>query len=49
MTTPQPHHLRSQGKKPKRSYDDKDAIQRKYLALSIEHEKLKRQIKELIG
>lgn len=42
----QPHNLISQGRKPKRSYDDKDAIQRKYLALSIEHEKLKKFVRE---
>ena len=48
MTKPQPHHLRSQGRKPKKSYDDKDALKRKYKALAIEHEKLKRQLKELL-
>ena len=48
MTTPQSHHLRSYGVKPKKPYDDKAALQRKYKALAIEHEKLKRQLKEII-
>ena len=41
-----PHNLISQGKRPKKAYDDKDAIQRKYLALSIAHEKLKKFVRE---
>jgi hypothetical protein len=53
MTTPQPHHLRSQGRKPKRAYDDKDAIKRKWevaerklLAERIAHAKLKKFVRE---
>jgi len=49
MMTPQPHHLRSQGKRPKRSYRLKEQIQANNLELSREVLRMRRVLKESLG